>query len=82
MSMQKPLISKLDECVRGELADELMAFAYTVEQSLIQSGANPGEDYTLLDLYKLAQPFALEKFKVEKMHYYYAAESILHPPLL
>ncbi|RUM91077.1 MAG: hypothetical protein DSZ27_07400 [Thiomicrospira sp.] len=67
--MSNPLISKLEVSVRGSLADELMSLAHTIENSLIQSGGTPGEDYTLLDLYKLAQPFALEKFRSEKMGY-------------
>lgn len=61
--MAKALIQKLDEVVAGELADEYLAMAYTIEQSLIAAGAAPGKDYTLLDLYKLAQPFALELFR-------------------
>ncbi|HDS0959712.1 TPA: hypothetical protein QDZ28_003438 [Pseudomonas putida] len=61
--MSKPLIQKLNEVVRGELSDEYLAMAYTIELSLISAGAEPGTDYTILDLYKLAQPFALELFK-------------------
>ncbi len=41
--------------------------AKSTEQSLIQSGAIPGEDYSIMDLYKLAQPFVLEKFKNENI---------------
>lgn len=61
--MSKPLIQKLNEVVPGELADEYLAMAYTIELSLISAGAEPGKDYTILDLYKLAQPFALELFR-------------------
>lgn len=61
--MAKALIQKLNEVVPGELADEYLAMAYTIELSLISGGAVPGKDYTILDLYKLAQPFALEVFR-------------------
>lgn len=69
--MAKPLIRKLDEAVAGQLADEYHAMAYTLELSLIAAGAEPGKDYTILDLYKLAQPFALELFREDskKMTY-------------
>ena len=61
--MTKTLIQKLDEVVAGELSDEYLAMTYTIELSLISAGAVPGKDYTILDLYKLAQPFALELFR-------------------
>jgi len=72
--MSKRLIQKLEYCAKGELSDEYLAMAYTIEESLVSAGAIPGKDYTILDLYKLAQPFALELFKTnEKMQYSYAA---------
>ena len=61
--MAKPLIQTLDVIARGTLSDEYLAMAYNVEQSLIAAGGVPGKDYTLLDLYKLAQPFAIELFR-------------------
>lgn len=61
--MAKPLIQKLDVIARGTLSYEYLAMAYNVEQSLIAAGGVPGKDYTLLDLYKLAQPFAIELFR-------------------
>lgn len=74
--MTKPLIQRLEQCATGELSDEYLAMAYTIEQSLISGGAVPGKDYTILDLYKLAQPFALELFRSkENMGYTYAAET-------
>jgi hypothetical protein len=45
------------------MADFWWLCAKSAEQSLIQSGAVPGEDYSRLDLYRLAQPFVLERFK-------------------
>ena len=70
------LIKKLEQSVKGELSDEYLAMAYTIENSLISAGAIPGKDYTHLDLYKLAQPFALEVFKLNKNSGYdYASET-------
>ncbi len=48
-----------------KMLDELLwVIAANIEGSMQQSsGAIPGEDYTILDLYKLAQPFALEIYK-------------------
>lgn len=37
-------------------ADAYRVAAYNVEQSLIDAGAVPGKDYSILDLYKLAVP--------------------------
>ncbi|KHL68895.1 hypothetical protein SF06_22310 [Pseudomonas flexibilis] len=61
--MANALIQKLDVIDRGNLADEYLAMAYNVEQSLLLAGAVPGKDYTLLDLYKLAQPLVIELFR-------------------
>lgn len=61
--MAKPLIQKLDVIARGHLADEYLAMAYNVELSLISAGAVPGKDYSILDLYKLAQPLVVELFR-------------------
>lgn len=40
-----------------------MIMARNIEDSLIESGAVAGNDYTYRDLYQLAAPFALEVFK-------------------
>lgn len=65
--MAKGLIARdtLDRTLlnRQSLTDEFLGIAYTIEQSMLTAGAVPGEDYTLLDLYKLAQPFALESYR-------------------
>ncbi len=61
--MTKPLIKELNVFARGALTDEYLAMAYNVEQSLIAAGGVPGKDYTLLDLYKLAQPLVIELFR-------------------
>lgn len=64
--MTKPLIPKYELVDHHDLTDLLMVVAKNVENSLIQSGAEPGKDYNVLDLYKLAQPFALELFKQDE----------------
>jgi len=51
------------------LEDLLLVMAKNVECSLMEAGAKPGKDYTLLDLYKLAQPFALETYKGGKINF-------------
>lgn len=64
--MKKQLIKSYDKLDVNSLEDFYMIVAQNIETSLIQSGASPGTDYTMLDLYKLAQPFVLERFKTEK----------------
>lgn len=41
--------------------------AKAAEQSLMQAGAKPNQDYSIMDLYKLSQPFVLERFKSTNM---------------
>lgn len=63
-----------------DLADEFYAIAYNIETSLLNGGAVPGQDYTRLDLYQLAQPFVLELFKGnEKFSYVYPAVEVNKP---
>ncbi|WP_444913268.1 hypothetical protein [Microbulbifer sp. PAAF003] len=61
--MPKPLIQRFEEVDQTDLTDMLMIAARNVEDALIQSGATPGKDYNILDVYTLAQPFALELFR-------------------
>lgn len=63
--MTTQLIRSYETIDQTTLEDFYMAIAQSIEKSLIQAGATPGTDYTFLDLYKLAQPFVLEKFKKE-----------------
>ena len=75
--MSKGLIKELDVMVKNTLNDEYLAVAYTIEKSLLDAGAKPGQDYSLLDLYKLAQPFVLERFKyTQNMEFYYPAKNV------
>jgi hypothetical protein len=43
--------------------DVFLVTACWVEDSLIQGGAEAGKDYTVMDLYTLAQPFVLSRFE-------------------
>ena len=43
------------------LADVYYIFAYTIEQALLEAGAEPNHDYSYLDLFKLAQPHVLDE---------------------
>jgi len=47
----------------GALEDLLLVMAKNVEAAMVASGAKPRVDYTHLDLFKLAAPFALEVWK-------------------
>lgn len=64
--MKKRLIPSFDQVDLSTLEDFYMAMARAIETSLLESGAEAGTDYTLLDLYNLAQPFVVEQFKTEK----------------
>lgn len=61
--MSTPFFSRYETMAPGDFSDELHAFAFNIEQTLIQAGAEPGKDYTQLDIIKLAQPFVLQKIK-------------------
>lgn len=58
-----PLIPYFETTDLNNFADYWWLTARATEQSLIQSGATPGQDYSLLDLYRLAQPFVLERMR-------------------
>lgn len=62
-----PLLPFLETVDPDSLQDCFYLTAASIEQSLMQSGAQPGIDYTRLDLYKLAQPFVLQKFKDDRI---------------
>lgn len=63
----KPLIRYLETTDLNNLSDYWWLIARSIEQSLIQSGAIPGKDYSFKDCYELARPFVLEKFKTENI---------------
>jgi len=58
-----PLIRYLDHTDLTSVQDYWWLVARSAEQSLIQAGATPGIDYNMTDLYQLAQPFVLDRFK-------------------
>ncbi|UOA08581.1 helix-turn-helix transcriptional regulator [Methylobacter sp. S3L5C] len=63
----KPLMKHFDTTDLNTLQDFWWLTAKSIEQSLMQSGAEPGADYSRMDLYTLAQPFVLERFKTANM---------------
>ena len=58
----KPILPGLQVASQKELSDFYIMMARNIEDALIFSGAEPGKDYTILDLFKLAQPFVLHRF--------------------
>ncbi len=78
--MGNRLLGRKETSCVNELTDELYAFAYNVETALQDAGATT-EDYTVLDLFKLAQPFAVERFKESKsMKYDRPFDKVLEDP--
>ena len=64
----KGLFADMKQQNRTHFEDIMYIMAKNVEDALIQGGAKAGKDYTILDCYKLVQPFALEVFKKTKTH--------------
>jgi hypothetical protein len=58
----KALLPFFDTVDLNTLQDFWWLVARAVEESLRESGAVAGEDYNVVDLYQLAQPFVLAKF--------------------
>ncbi len=72
------LIERLHSMGSGNLTDEYLAIASNVELALLYAGALPGKDYTHLDLFLLAQPFVVEKFKEGSITKYdYPSDQVL-----
>lgn len=63
MSNVKGLLSSHSNVDSTDLADVYWIHACVIERSLIESGAIPGKDYSILDLYQLAQPHVLRDCK-------------------
>jgi hypothetical protein len=59
----KPLIPAFKNIEAGDFSDFYVIMAKNIEDSLTTAGAVPGQDYTLLALYKLAYPFVLKKWE-------------------
>lgn len=64
------LIKGLSGSRSDALEDHFVIVAQTVEKALLQAGAKPEQDYTILDVFKLAQPFLLEMHKKNPMSFY------------
>lgn len=58
----KRLLEKPKPYGENAFADAFLVTACFIEDSLLQGGAKPGKDYTVVDLYTLAQPFILARF--------------------
>jgi hypothetical protein len=61
--MSEKLLHDIETVAPENLDNLLLIMAKNVEEALIKGGARPGIDYSILDLYELAQPFALEIFR-------------------
>lgn len=63
---QQPAVMRLmktyDKVSMTALEDTIYVCALNVEDALLLGGAKPGEDYQMLDLYKLAMPVAAQIF--------------------
>lgn len=65
--MSEKLIRNIRLIDKATFEDYYLAIAKNIEDSLVEAGATPGEDYTIIDLYTLAQPFVLDQFKENKI---------------
>jgi hypothetical protein len=63
----KQLMTRLETYGVNGFSDAYYMTAYYIECSLIEAGAKPGVDYTLLDLFKLAQPFVLSRYEKREL---------------
>ncbi len=61
--MSEKLLRDVETVVPENLDDLLLIMAKNVEKGILKGGARLDIDYSILDLYRLAQPFALEIFK-------------------
>ena len=59
-----PDFTSMDETT---LTDFWTLVAHNIEDSFLQVGMTPKEDYTALDLFKLAQPFVLNTWEGAKL---------------
>jgi len=50
----KRLTKEVEDIDPDALCDYLSILASDIEDAMLQSGAEPGKDYTILDLFKLA----------------------------
>jgi len=57
------LIPRPEHTNPSTLPDMLLMMAFSAEEALQTAGAEPGRDYSYMDLFQLAQPFALSEFE-------------------
>jgi hypothetical protein len=67
--MPIPLIPAFEALDESSLHDVMLMFARNIEDAMIDSGAVPGEDYSRLDLFKLAEPYVRDWFKAGNLSY-------------
>ena len=65
-STPKPLLPDFAVTDTAYLKDFYSVMARNIEDCLLTGGAVPGKDYSILDLYKLAQPFVLQRWNDPK----------------
>lgn len=63
------LITNRGHVDQSHMGDILYAVAKTIEESLISSGAIPGIDYKILDVFQMAQPFVLSRFSEQGLDF-------------
>ncbi|MBC8180005.1 hypothetical protein H8E88_02665 [candidate division KSB1 bacterium] len=73
------LIPHFDSMGSKEMSEEFTAIAHNIEKAFLQVGAIPGKDYTYKDLFDIASPFVLHKFKNGSANYIYPATEVTKP---
>lgn len=63
----KRLLQKPENYGKDAFPDVFLVTACSIEDSLIQGGAKPGKDYTVVDLFNLASPFVLSRYQKGKL---------------
>lgn len=64
MKMNRLLKTKTQEEIKTNCLEDLIyVFALNIEDAMLAGGAKPGVNYSFLDIYKMAIPFANEFFK-------------------
>jgi len=66
MSSNKRLIRDYEDFDNNDLGDRLRLISKNIEDSLVNTGAIPGKDYTYMDLYRMAIQFHQTTMLTEK----------------
>ncbi|GAA0587462.1 hypothetical protein ACFQH5_16785 [Halomonas salifodinae] len=59
----RPLFPRLGQMEADNFSNVLYTVAVNIEDTLLMAGATPGEDYTRLDLLRLAEPYVVERHR-------------------